>query len=410
MKIGIIGAGASGMMAAICAAQKGANVVLIEKNDRVGKKILATGNGKCNVSNLSFDMSNYYCADTEKLEQIFSVFSVKELITFFETNGLMIRSKNGYLYPYAEQAAVVLDFFRRLLQNKKIRICLNQEINRVEYKVEKFIVKGDTFSEEFDKVIIACGGPASQKKGIGMTGFDIARKFGHQVHKVVPGLVQLHASDSFLKIVAGVRSQAEIKLFFDDKYVATEQGEVQFTDYGISGIPVFQVSRMVSYAVKEGKRVTVRINFFPDMEEKEFWDCMKRRYDKMQSATVEEFLSGTVNKKINTAMIKLAGLKPEQNINKIAFENIKLLLKQYRELMVHITASNGMENAQVCAGGVDFAEISTNMESFKCKGLYFTGEVVDVDGKCGGYNLQWAFTSGYIAGRSAACKESTNEK
>ncbi len=402
MKIGIIGAGASGMMAAICAAQKGANVVLIERNDRVGKKILATGNGKCNISNLSFDMSNYYCADTEKLEQIFSVFSVKELIAFFETNGMMIRSKNGYLYPYAEQAAVVLDFFRRLLQNKKIKICLEQEVNRVEYNGDKFIVEGDSFSEKFDKVIVACGGPASQKKGIGMTGFDIACKFGHQVHNVVPGLVQLRASDSFLKIMAGVRSQAEIKLFVNDKYVATEQGEVQFTDYGISGIPVFQISRMVSYAVEDGKKVTVRINFFPEMEEREFWDCMNARYDKMQGATVEEFLSGTVNKKINTALIKQAGLKPEQNVNKISFESIKFLLKQYRELVVHITSANGMENAQVCAGGVDVAEISTNMESLKCKGLYFTGEVVDVDGKCGGYNLQWAFTSGYIAGRSAA--------
>ncbi len=402
MKIGIIGAGASGMMAAICAAQKGADVVLIEKNDRVGKKILVTGNGKCNVSNLNFDMSNYYCADIEKLEKIFSVFSVKELITFFETNGLMIRSKNGYLYPYAEQAAVVLDFFRRLLQNKNIKIYLEQKVDSVKYIGEKFIVEGDSFSEKFDKVIVSCGGPASQKKEMGMTGFNIARKFGHQVHKVIPGLVQLRANDSFLKIMAGVRAQAEIKLFFNDKYIATEQGEIQFTDYGISGIPVFQISRMVSYAIEEGKKVTVGINFFPEMEEQEFWKCMKLRYDKMHGATVEEFLTGTVNKKINAALIKQAGLKPEQNINKISFESIKLLLKQYRELVVHITASNGMGNAQVCAGGVDFAEISTTMESLKCKGLYFTGEVVDVDGKCGGYNLQWAFTSGYIAGRSAA--------
>ncbi len=404
MKIGVIGAGASGMMAAIVAARNGAKVVLIEKNDRVGKKILATGNGKCNISNLCFSMENYYCKDKEKLSQIFSAFSVKDLVAFLENNGLMIRDKNGYLYPYAEQASVVLDFFRRLLQNPQIEIKLNQEVAQVQWKdpMKKFIVKGEGFCEQFDKLIVACGGPASQKKGNGMTGFHIAHTFGHRVYDLVPGLVQLRAKDSFLKIMAGVRAQAQIQLRISEKVAATELGEVQFTDYGISGIPVFQISRTASYALAEGKKVVVSVDFFPHMQEQEFYDIMMHRYKSMGHMSLEDFLTGTVNKKINTAIIKSMGLKPEQKVSSLSEKERKLLFKQYRKMQIHITEANGMENAQVCAGGVDFAQVNTRMESCLCQGLYFTGEVVDVDGKCGGYNLQWAFTSGYVAGKSAA--------
>ncbi len=404
MQIGIIGAGASGMMAAIMAAGSGSEVVLIEKNERVGKKILATGNGKCNVSNLNVDMENYYCTDKKKLSDIFSVFSVWDLLSFFESNGLMIRDKNGYLYPYSEQASVVLDFFRRLLQKEKIKVVLEKEITSVSYqaRTKKFAAEGTDCHYEFDKLIVACGGPASQKKGSGMTGFEIAKSFGHKIHKIVPGLVQLRASDSFLKIMAGVRTQAKISLIIDGKMCAEEQGEVQFTDYGISGIPVFQISRVAAYALEEKRRVQVSINLFPDYDELHFWYQMRLRYENMQDASLEEFLIGTVNKKINTAMIKHAGLKGEQRVSSMAFQEIKKLMQHYRELIVHVTSVNGMENAQICAGGVDFSEVSTEMESLKQPGLFFTGEVVDVDGKCGGYNLQWAFTSGYIAGKSAA--------
>lgn len=404
MQIGIIGAGASGMMAAISAAESGHEVILLEKNDRVGKKILATGNGKCNVSNLSFDMENYYCSDKKKLHDIFTVFSVWDLLSFFESNGMMIREKNGYLYPYSEQASVVLDFFRRLLQKDKIKVALQQEIKKVSYKasVRKFMVESTERCYEFDKLIVSCGGPASLKKGMGMTGFEIAKSFGHKIHKVVPGLVQLRTSDNFLKSMAGVRTQAKLSLIINDKVQATEQGEVQFTDYGISGIPVFQFSRIAAYALEEGKNVKVSINLFPDYEKKHFFYHMRLRYENMQDTTLEEFLLGTVNKKINSAIIKHAGLKPDKKTATMPFREMKKLLNNYRELILHITAANGMENAQVCAGGVDFSEISTEMESLKQSGLFFTGEVIDVDGKCGGYNLQWAFTSGYIAGKNAA--------
>lgn len=404
MKVGIIGAGASGMMAAVTAAEYGAEVTIFEKNDRVGKKILATGNGKCNISNLEFDMDKYYCDDKEKLSRLFSVFSLWDTINFFESNGMLIRNRNGYLYPYSEQASTVLDIFRRMLKDRKIEVFTEAEISDVRFHKEKnkFSVETKGQMLEFDRLILSCGGPASQRKGEGMTGYHMARSFGHTLRRMAPGLVQLRSDDGFLKGMAGVRCQAEAELYADNEKLSGEKGEIQFTEYGISGIPVFQFSRTAAYALDAGKKVFVKLNLFPDFEEKAFLYTIRSRFDSMREASVEEFLLGTVNKKINQSMIKKEGIKPGDRIEKLGFQKIKELMQSYRNLVIHIEASNGMENAQVCAGGVNFDEVDTELASLKQPGLYLSGELLDVDGKCGGYNLQWAWTSGYIAGRNAA--------
>ncbi len=392
------------MMAAVTAAEYGAEVTIFEKNDRIGKKILATGNGKCNISNLEFDMDKYYCDNKEKLSSFFSVFSLWDTINFFESNGMMIRNKNGYLYPYSEQASTVLDIFRKLLNDRRIEIHTEAEVSDVWFqkKKKKFIVKEKGRQFEFDRVILSCGGPASQRKGEGMTGYRIAQNFGHTLQKIMPGLVQLRSEDGFIKGMAGVRCQAKAELYADNEMLSEEQGEVQFTEYGISGIPVFQFSRTAAYALDAGKKVYVRLNLFPGYEEKAFLYTIRNRFDVMQDASLEEFLLGTVNKKINQSMIKKEGLKPGDRVEKLEFQRINELMQSYRNLVVHIEAVNGMENAQICAGGVRFDEVDMQLASLKQPGLYLSGELLDVDGKCGGYNLQWAWTSGYIAGRNAA--------
>lgn len=392
------------MMAAVTAADYGAEVTVFEKNDRIGKKILATGNGKCNISNLEFDMDKYYCDNKEKLSSFFSVFSLWDTINFFESNGMMIRNKNGYLYPYSEQASTVLDIFRKLLNDRRIEIHTEAEVSDVRFqkKKKKFIVEEKGRQFEFDRVILSCGGPASQRKGEGMTGYRIAQNFGHTLQKIMPGLVQLRSEDDFIKGMAGVRCQAKAELYADNEMLSEEQGEVQFTEYGISGIPVFQFSRTAAYALDAGKKVYVRLNFFPGYEEKAFLYTIRNRFDVMQDASLEEFLLGTVNKKINQSMIKKEGLKPGARVEKLEFQRINELMQSYRNLVVHIKAVNGMENAQICAGGVRFDEVDMQLASLKQPGLYLSGELLDVDGKCGGYNLQWAWTSGYIAGRNAA--------
>lgn len=392
------------MMAAIEAAGHGAETVLFEKNDRIGQKILATGNGKCNLSNLDFHMNQYYCEDKEKLAGIFAAFTVEDTIAFFEKNGMMIKNKNGYLYPYSEQASTVLDVLRRMLKERKVTIITEADITEASFwdKKNSFMVRSRGREMFFDRLILSCGGPTGKKRKESFDGFQIAEGFGHRIIRQTPGLVQLRSKDSFIKGMAGVRLQAKITLLTDGMAAAAEQGELQFTDYGISGIPVFQFSREAGYALLEGKQVLAAINFFPDYEEEAFYSMLQDRYTAMEEASLEEFLLGMVHKKINTAMIKYRGFKPEQKIRTIGWTDIKRFMSCFRNLTVHIDSTNGMENAQVCAGGADFSEVDVGLGSQKQKGLYLTGELLDVDGKCGGYNLQWAWTSGHIAGRNAA--------
>lgn len=404
-KVAIIGAGASGMMAAITAAEYGAEVTLFEKNERVGKKILSTGNGKCNLGNLEFSMKQYYCEDEEKLHRMFQVFSVWDTISFFENIGLMIRNKNGYLYPYSEQASAVLDILRTELIRAEVNVVAEAEIVKAGYcSLEEVFELEDVIGKkyQFHKVIIACGSPAALKKGEGMTGYKLAESFGHQVNQIVPGLVQLKSDEAFIRALAGVRCQAGIKLMVDGQEAGRENGELQFTDYGVSGIPVFQISRIASYALKAGKDVKVIVDFFPEQDEKTFVYMSRLRYEALMDKSLEDYLIGTVNKKINMVMIKKAGLKPGAVAGEVGFDKICELMRNYRSFEIHISSVNSLENAQVCAGGVDFNQINSEMESQIRKGLYFAGEMIDVDGKCGGYNLQWAWTSGYIAGRNAA--------
>lgn len=393
------------MVAAITAVQYGAEVTLFEKNERVGKKILSTGNGKCNLGNLAFSMEQYYCEDKEKLHKMFRVFSVWDAMAFFRNMGLMIKDKNGYLYPYSEQASAVLDILRTELKRTCVNVVTEAEIISAAYCEDKKVFKlqdkeGNTY--EFQKLIIACGSPASQKRGEGMTGYKLAKQFGHQISPVVPGLVQLKSGDSFIKALAGVRCQAIVKLLIDDRETASENGELQFTDYGVSGIPVFQISRLAAYALEEKKNVKVLVDFFPGQEERAF-TCMSRlRYEAQMDKKMEDYLTGTLHKKINMVMMKQARVKPGVKAQDLGFKKVDELMRQYRSFIIHISGVNSVQNAQVCAGGVSIKQVSTELESELVKGLYFAGEVLDVDGKCGGYNLQWAWSSGYIAGRNAA--------
>lgn len=405
VKVAVIGAGPSGMTAAITAAKYGGEVTLFEREERVGRKILSTGNGKCNLGNLDFSMEKYYCRDKEKLEKIFRVFSVWDSISFFESMGLMIRDKNGYLYPYSEQASAVLDVLRMELVRQKVTVRTGDGIRKARFisGAEAFELTDDAGeNHSFEKLIVACGSPASLKKGEGMTGYQLAEHFGHKVERRLPGLVQLRSDEGFIKALGGVRCQAGVRLLIDGEEKAAETGELQFTDYGVSGIPVFQMSRIAAGAIEDEKNVEVMVDFFPDQEEKAFAWMARLRFETQGDKTLEDYMTGLLNKKVNMVLIKRFGLKPGMSAKEAGWEKIWELMQGGRQFPVHISSANSMENAQVCAGGVVLEQISTELESELVKGLYFAGELLDVDGKCGGYNLQWAFTSGYVAGRNAA--------
>jgi len=407
VKIGVIGGGAAGMMAAITAASEGAVVTLLEGGERVGKKILATGNGKCNLGNLNLSTEDYNGASQEWIGECLSRFNCEDTIRFFRGIGLMLKEKNGYLYPLSEQAASVLDVLRTELRTSGVEVITEAKVQSVEKTEEGvFTVCSGEKTYFFDKVILSCGSKAAPKTGSDGSGYKLANRLGHGLIPTVPALVQLQCEERYLKEVAGVRADAQITVLpgYTDEEI-TERGELQLTDYGISGIPVFQLSRKVNYLLRElGKNgaVEVSVDLLPDYTKEEVAQLWTVRKLLQTDRTVEEFFSGMLNKKLMLLFMKQAGLKRDALITDVEEWRLQAVFDLCKDWRLHVIGSNPYENAQVCAGGVDTTQVNTTMESKLIPGLYLAGELLDVDGRCGGYNLQWAWSSGYLAGHNAA--------
>ena len=400
------------MTAAIAAASQGAEVILFEGNDRLGKKILSTGNGKCNLGNMDFDIEKYNTENPELLKEYIKKFGVNETIAFFNSLGLLIKQKNGYLYPVSEQASTVLDILRFEIERKtEITVKTGCRVNRIERDIKNNCFRVWSGSDVFslDRVILTCGGKAASKTGSDGNGYRLAGMMGHSMVPPVPALVQLKCREEWMKSVSGVRAEAEITLMNGGRKVTSERGELQLTDYGISGIPTFQLSRKVGYILKEQKEVEIRIDFIPDVPREGFAEKMLgTRLPLEVCKTVEEYFTGMLNKKLMLLFMKLAGLKPTESAVRADLKKVKRVYELCRELQVHVYADNTFENAQVCAGGIPLFEINEKLESKKVSGVFMAGEILDVDGRCGGYNLQWAWCSGYQAGIYAADGEMKN--
>ena len=423
----IIGGGAAGMMAAITASENGAAVTILEHKDRVGKKILMTGNGKCNLTNMSDIKGKYYGEDLGKIEKCIGQFDAIAVRRFFQEIGLYTKEKrDGGVYPVSEQAASVLDVLRLTCEHMHIRMITNANVTavvptkqggRIEYELLPEIVKeqGKNGKKEkvklesmpipktmaYDSVIIATGGQAASVAGSDGSGYALARALGHSLIKPLPALVQLRCEGDYFKTVSGVRAQALLRLYIDGKQCYEEEGELQLTDYGISGIPVFQFSRFAAKALYEKKRCEVKIDFMTFLSEEELIELIGSK-DKFAHKTIEEMLSGLVNKKVAALICrhcKLALTDRLQDISRREWEKCLHLLKEFN---VIVKATNPFENAQVCCGGVPLSEVSDTMESLKQENIFFAGEILDCDGICGGYNLQWAWSSGRLAGLGAA--------
>lgn len=405
MKVAVIGGGAAGMMAAVTAAENGAEVTLYERNDRVGKKILATGNGKCNFTNADMRPDCFFSRNRNKAWQVVEGFNEKEAVSFFEKAGMLVKNRNGGLYPLSGQASTVLDVFRQKLVEKNVRVLTNRMVKKVSERADGKTVFVETQDEKavYDSVIIACGGAAAPKTGSDGNGYRLARELGHTLAETVPALVQLKCNAPFLKAIAGVRTEAALSLFADGKEVGHDIGELQFTEYGISGIVVFQLSRIVAYALKQKKKVTMYINCLPEFTEQDYQTFIRERKQNLKHAdTVENFFLGMLNKKLMLLFIRQAGLNATQRYQEASFSQIEKVFTLCRSFPLQVIDTNSFENAQVTAGGIPLTEVKDTLESVKKKHIYFAGEILDVDGICGGYNLQWAWSSGYTAGKAAA--------
>lgn len=405
-QIAVVGGGAAGMMAAIQAAGAGAAVTVYEKNDRVGKKILSTGNGRCNFSNEAMGPEFYRGSGTALLEGVLSAFGVAQTKAFFASLGMRIRERDGYLYPASEQASTVLDLLRYELDRQRVSVHTGEAVQSVSFDQEKnkFFIGRQGQKDGYDAVILCCGGQAAPNTGSDGSGFRLAERFGHRIVRPVPALAALVCKESFYRQVAGVRCDAELALLVEGREVGRERGELQLTDYGLSGIPAFQLCRTAAYALLEKKTVAVRLSFLPDFDESSCASFFRERLSRQGTDEMDVFLTGIVNKKINGMLLKLAGIKERQRANEVSPKAYRRLQELYLGLETEVAGTNGFDRAQVCAGGVDCHEVTVGLMSKKQPGLYFAGEILDIDGLCGGYNLQWAWSSGTVAGRAAAGK------
>lgn len=402
-KIIVIGGGASGMVAAISAARRGSEVIIIEHMERVGRKILSTGNGKCNYTNRRQGLRCYRGENPAFVLPVLEQFGVEETIAFFKELGVFPRERDGYFYPASGQASSVLDVLRMELRRLQIEIHTDCAITSVQRTKHGFDVRTTQGAFRAHQCIFACGGRAFPKSGSDGSAYPYIEKLGHTLIEMVPALVPMKAKQSFFKSVAGIRADARICLYRNGKQIAKDRGEIQLTQTGVSGIPAFQVSRYAARALAKKEKVRAELDFAPDLSEEELAAELTARFAAHNGKSLEESLIGFFPKKLILLFLKENRLPLQEKAEWMLDGRISSFARYIKHVTIDVTETEGFDRAQSSAGGVDTKEINPKtQESYLVQGLFFAGEVVDIDGMCGGYNLQWAWSSGYVAGMHAA--------
>ena len=476
-RIAVIGGGASGCMAAIAAAQAGCRVTIFEKNEKIGKKIYATGNGRCNLTNLFLDSSCYHTqekqssggetgrkntANTDDISRVLSLigrFSREDLIRFFREAGVPVHDRDGYVYPRTDQAETVVEALKKCMRQLGIQICTDCTVLGIE-KIEQksgrdsfcihysisahekavsfnsgrgkekkkgkgtagtisvkagpkpasrtaesaAVEKQDPFC--CDAVILCTGGMAGPAFGCSGDGYRFAESLDHSVVRPLPALTRLESGDPALRRAAGVRCHASVMLMKvcggEYSVFGFEDGELQITDKSISGIPVFQISGQAARLLSQGHKVCVRIDFLPEFSQEEFEEELDKRLRQDRGQMLGDFLLGLAHRKVVDLVLAREGLQAEMKARRFSGRDLRAIMQKLRAFDLQVTGTGGFDHAQVTSGGVPLSEVDDSLQSQKCRGLFLAGELLDVDGRCGGYNLQWAMTSGTLAGRSAA--------
>ncbi len=425
----VVGAGAGGLMAAITAARQGAQVTLLEGTSRCGRKLSQTGNGKCNFTNLSLTGNEYRSEDMTFPRQIIDAFPPESVISFFESIGILPKYRGSYVYPLSDQAGAVTEALYWELKRLGAELRYDCALQSLQANVGGTFLLGTAGGSFFAKAVILCmGSKAFPLTGSDGSGYRIASSLGLRVTPLAPALCGLRAGNACFAEMAGVRTEAKLQLEINGAVCAEEKGELQLTEYGISGIPVFQLSGRAGLALQAGKSVRVHIDFLPQIEEKRLETLLTERHDSMAVLPAERLLLGIMNDKLALALLRETGILPKQKDTKSSGKGKKAdkdkkknivysgkkagelrgqellqLARMIKHYPAEITESQPYETAQCVAGGVDTREVFP--ESCECRripGLYLAGELLDVDGDCGGYNLQFAWSSAYLAGRAAA--------
>ncbi len=402
-KVAIIGAGAAGVMCGIHAASSDTQVVLFDKNIIPLKKLLTTGNGRCNYWNSDQDLCHYHSSEESLLPSIITPKIQKEVIDFFDSLGVVPNIRNGYYYPYSNQASSIRDLLEVASRKKGVMFSLGSEVVDIYRDGEKFVVVSGDTKEYFDDLVIATGSLASFKKSSeGESGYLFAEKFGLDVSIVHPALVALKTSGDFLKSWAGVRAACLVSLYQNGEFIRKEEGEIQLTDYGVSGICIFNLSRYASLEYRYSK-MELKISFLPFLKDKSkeyITSWFSKRGEQLRDYSMVSFLEGLLPYKLLMVILSQAHISKSSTWSSLTDDEKERLLTYILEFPLVITGCRDFSYAQVCAGGVKLSSVNSSLEAKKIPHLYFVGEVLDVDGDCGGYNLGFAWMSGMIVGKS----------
>jgi hypothetical protein len=397
----VIGAGASGMVTAIVAARRGKKVLLLEKNNKVGKKLLATGNGKCNILNQRPTLERFYSQHPSFIASAFQDYGYQEVKQFFRTIGLeLIEAKEGKVFPMSLQALSVVELLEAECEQLGVKILCECLVEKLEYKKSKYWVHHSKGRAESMALVVATGHLSAPQLGGVLDGITFAKSFGHKIIKDFPTLVQLTSSRKDLKQISGVKIESRVTLKRKRFTSIHKDGDVLFTSYGISGLAILDISRAVMEELIHTPKVMLSIDLMPKMSEAQLLSLMKKSLRKTSKKTLALWLQGFINKKLISLILKPLRLENLVESN-IKIEHLERIVKTIKAFEFVVNGSRGYQGAEVATGGVDVKEINPKtMQSKKQKGLYFTGEVLDVDGDRGGFNLYFAWVCGLRAGKS----------
>ncbi len=407
----VVGGGASGMLTGLLSAGKGLSVSILEHGKTLGKKLAVTGNGKCNFTNLYQEKSCYNSGDIEKAYNIINKLGGKGLINLFSSFGIegtikkgrnFDRIEAGYVYPAGESAKEFVNILNDELIRLKVKLKNNINILDIKKKGELFEIitgtEGNSYSYFAKKLVIACGGLAGASTGSDGSLFDIIKRLGHSIIKPLPALTSVKTGKHGF---GGLRCVAEIKAYIDKKgeqiLLGSEVGELQFTEQGIGGIPVMQLSGRIARELDKGNKLYFNIDFCYDKSGAEVENTLKKRRELLSERTADKFLTGFTYEKLSK-YIADKFLDNKNNVGNITDSKLNMILKWLKEAKFDIITVNGFDSAQTTSGGVSMDEVTDRLESKFVPRLFFVGEVLDVDGLCGGYNLTWAFSSAYEVG------------
>ena len=400
MKILILGGGASGMMAALSAASDPRNTVtVLERQGRVGKKLMATGNGRCNLTNTSLTPENYHGADPAFVLPALEAFGVERTLDFFHSLGLLtVTEPGGRVYPLSDQANSVVDVLRFTLEARGVSVVCGCDVVEVRKKARGWQALAATGEAYFgDKLIVACGGCAGKKIGGTRSGYHLLSMLGHSCTELLPALTQSKTDTEYVRSLKGVRADCSVRLKKEGQTTAQSAGELQFTEFGISGPVTFEISRAASVG---GEGQTVILNFLRHYDPAQGVSLLLERRTAFPALPAEELLSGFVQARLGKVIVKRAGLSADTSLSDLTDDELRTVVSLIQGFSLRVEGVMGMDSAQVTVGGVPTCEFDPyTLESRLAPNVYATGEVLDIDGDCGGFNLQWAWSSGWLAGR-----------